>query len=172
VPDLEHRIVHLGPIRIEPRIIVYATIIQLTAFALLDTRSIEGRISWLNLLLISMGPMLALALAHTFSEVLDYHIRAGEHVSATTVRGVAVSNLQFLYVGLIPLLIAVILLPSDISMTGAVNIIFGIGIISLFGWGLVAARMAGRTLGRQLLFGLAYGIAGCIVVAMELILRH
>jgi hypothetical protein len=172
VPQPEHRILHLGPIRIEPRIIVYATIIQLTTFALIDTRNIEGRISWENLFLVSLGPMLALALAHTFSEILDYHIRAGDRVSLATVRELATTNLQFLYVGVIPLIVAVILLPTDETMTMAVNLIFLIGVISLFGWGFVAARLAGRTFGRQLLFGIGYGIVGCIVVGMELILHH
>lgn len=172
MPVPEHRILHLGPIRLEPRIIVYATIIQLTTFALLDTRNIADRISWDNLVLISLGPMLALALAHTFSEILDYHIRAGEYVSAATIREVTTSNLQFLYVGVIPLIVAVILLPTDETMTVAVDLIFLIGIISLFVWGAVAARMAGRSFGRQLLFGIGYGIVGCIVIAIELLLRH
>lgn len=168
----EPRILHLGPIRLQPRIIVYATIIQLTAFALLGSTEPVTRLAWQDLLLISLGPMFALALAHTFSEVLDHQIRASGHLAGQTLRKVITSNLQFLYVGLVPLVVALVLMPTEMTMNEAINIIFLIGVISLFVWGAVAARISGRSLGKQLLFGLGYGIVGSIVVVMELILRH
>jgi VIT1/CCC1 family predicted Fe2+/Mn2+ transporter len=156
-----------------PRIIVYATIIQLAAFAIFD----QGNdpitdFVYRNIIVVSLGPMFAVAVAHMFAEVLDHHIERGENFTLQEARPLLKQNLQFLYVGLAPLVIALPFLFTDVSANTVVNVIFVFGIASLFFWGALAARHSGRTPAKQLAFALAYGILGLLVVGIELFLAH
>lgn len=161
----------IGPIELQPRVIVYATIIQLATFAIFT----PGDAPWTSdqfgtLLAVSLGPMFALAMAHVFSEILDHDIRG--ILTKHNLREIFRSNIQFLYVGLIPIVIAIPLSLLDVSANATISTIFIVGLISLFAWGAIGARLAGRTFKEQLAFGFAYGLVGCVIVALELILRH
>jgi len=156
-----------------PRIIVYATIIQLAAFAIFDqgTDPINDFV-YRNIVVVSLGPMFAVAAAHIFAEVLDHQIGRGEYFRWREAAPLLRQNLQFLYVGLAPLVIALPFLLTDVSANTVINVIFAFGISSLFFWGALAARHSGRTPAKQLLFALAYGILGMLVVGIELVLAH
>ena len=156
-----------------PRIIVYATIIQLAAFAIFDqgTEPINDFV-YRNIIVVSLGPMFAVAAAHMFAEVLDHQIGRGENFRWREAGPLLRQNLQFFYVGFAPLVIALPFLLTDISANTVVNVIFAFGIASLFFWGALAARYSGRTPAKQLLFALAYGILGLLVVGIELVLAH
>jgi hypothetical protein len=165
------RSLDIGPIELQPRVIVYATIIQLSTFAFLNL----GGIPWtgdrfVTLITVSLGPMLALALAHMFSEILDHDIRG--LLFRDTLIQILRTNLQFLYVGAIPIVLALPTLLFGFYANTTINLIFLVGTISLFVWGAIGARLAGRSLKQQLVFGVAYGFIGCIIVAIELWIHH
>jgi hypothetical protein len=167
----KERSINVGPIQLQPRVIVYATIIQIATFALFQA----GDGPWtsdrfLSLIAISIGPMVVLALAHSFSEILDHDIRG--KLGRSGIRQILESNFQFLYVGLIPIVLAIPISLLDVTANTTVTLIFIVGIASLFAWGAVAARLAGRTLIGQLIFGVSYGLLGCIIVGLELLFRH
>lgn len=158
---------------INPRVIVYATIIQLAAFAIFDQGDTPiTEASFRNIITVSMGPMIAVALAHTFAEVLDHQILHGNRATWAGIRKLIAPNLQFLYVGIAPIIITLPLLFTDLTNNDVVNVIFVFGIASLFVWGLVAARSSGRPLRGQIIFSLAYGTLGIFVVGIELLLGH
>lgn len=156
-----------------PRVIVYATIIQLAAFAIFDQG--DGPVteaSFREIAAVSLSPMVAVALAHTFAEVLDHQIAHGNRFRWRDVGELVRPNLQFLYVGLAPIVIAI-----PFALTGAtndvvVNTVYAFGVASLFIWGFIAARGSGRPLRGQVLYALAYGILGLLVVGIELLLTH
>lgn len=161
----------IGPIQLQPRVIVYATTIQLATFAVLnvgDTPWTSDR--FLTLLAVSLGPMLALAMAHVFSEILDHDIRGV--LTRENLREIFRANIQFLYVGLIPIVIAIPLSLLEVSANTTILTIFIVGVVSLFTWGAIGARLAGRAFKQQLWFGFAYGLVGCLIVGLELLLRH
>jgi hypothetical protein len=165
------RSLDIGPIELQPRVIVYATIIQLTTFALFA----PGNATWTSdafwtLTAVSLGPMLALALAHMFSEILDHDIRG--LLFRNTLLEILRTNLQFLYVGVIPILLALPMRVFGLYANTTITLIFIVGTISLFIWGAIGARLAGRSLRQQLIFGVAYGFIGCGIVGLELLLRH
>jgi len=161
----------IGPIELQPRVIVYATIIQLTTFAFFTI----GDDAWtsdrfVTLIAVSLGPMFALAMAHIFSEILDQDIRGV--LSRENLREIIRSNIQFLYVGVIPIILSIPLSFFGLSANNTITVIFIVGTVSLFAWGAVGARLAGRSLRQQLVFGIAYGFIGCGIVGLELLLRH
>ena len=156
-----------------PRVIVYATIIQLAAFAIFDQG--DGPVteaSFREIAAVSLSPMIAVALAHTFAEILDHQIAHGNRFQWRDVGELVRPNLQFVYVGLAPILITI-----PFALTGAtndlvVNTVYAFGVASLFIWGFIAARRSGRPVRGQFLYALAYGILGLIVVVIELLLTH
>lgn len=156
-----------------PRVIVYATIIQLAAFSIFDQG--EGQVteaSFRAIAAVSLSPMVAVALAHTFAEVLDHQIAHGNHFQWRDVGELVRPNLQFLYVGLAPIIIAIPFALAGATNDLVVNTVYAFGVTSLFVWGFVAARGSGRPLRGQFLYALAYGILGLLVVGIELLLTH
>jgi hypothetical protein len=165
------RSVDVGPIQLQPRIIVYATIIQLASFAFFDA----GGNPWsedrfLTLIAVSLGPMFALAMAHIFSEILDHDVRG--ILSRANLQEIFRSNIQFLYVGIIPIILAIPMSLAGMEANTTISTIFVAGVLSLFVWGGIAARLAGRPTKQQLTFAIAYGLIGCVIVALELWLHH
>jgi len=158
---------------INARVIVYATIIQLAAFAIFDQgTSPISEATFRNIITVSMGPMIAVALAHTFAEVLDHQLARGNRFTWAEIGDLIKPNVQFLYVGLAPIVITLPLLFTSLTSNDVINIIFVFGVVSLFVWGFVAARSSGRPLRGQIIFSIAYGILGMLVVGIELLLGH
>jgi VIT1/CCC1 family predicted Fe2+/Mn2+ transporter len=158
---------------INARVIVYATIIQLAAFAIFDQGDTPiTEASFRNIITVSLGPMIAVALAHTFAEVLDHQLARGNHFTWADVVDIIKPNAQFLYVGLAPIVITIPFLFTNFTNNDVINIIFVFGVTSLFIWGFIAARSSGRPLRGQIIFSLAYGILGMFVVGIELLLGH
>lgn len=156
-----------------PRVIVYATIIQLAAFAIFDHG--DGPVteaSFREIAAVSLSPMIAVALAHTFAEVLDHQIAHGNRFRWRDVGELVRPNLQFLYVGLAPIVIAIPFAVAGVTNDVVVNTVYAFGVASLFIWGFIAARGSGRPLRGQVLYALAYGILGLLVVGIELLLTH
>ena len=163
----------VGPLWIEPRVVIYATLIQMTAYALFDVPDIPIALDGFNTLFwVAVVPMFALAVAHAFSEVLDLQIRLGRRMNWADVVVILHSNLQFLYVSLIPIILLSVAWLLGMDENNAVNMVLYVGIVSLAGWGAYGARQAGLRLWPCVLFGAAYACLGALVVLLEIFIRH
>ncbi|CAB4868143.1 unannotated protein [freshwater metagenome] len=171
----EHRDTRLkvGPIWVDPRIIVYATLIQITAFALYNEPDAPiGVQSFLQLIGVCVVPMFVLAVAHGFSEALDVQIRNQRRMTWRDRLAIFESNIQFIYVALLPSAVLVILWVLGWNEIAAVRLILGMGIVSLFFWGAYAAHAAGLPRWRWFSFALGYATLGMIVVTLEVFIAH
>lgn len=169
-PDLRLK---LGFVKIDPHAAIYATIMVMTSFALVD----EGPESlsdgpWLTLLGATIAPLFALASAHAFSDALDLQIREGHRLTRPDRLHIAAKNLQFMYVAIPPIVMLLIFVLLDIDASDAVGFIMLFGIASLFYWGVFAGKKAGLGPWRRVSFGVGYGVMGVIVLMVELILTH
>jgi hypothetical protein len=163
----------LGPLWIEPRVVIYATLIQMTAYALFDVPDVPIAIDGFSVLIwVAVVPMFALAVAHAFSEVLDLQIRLQRRMSWSDVLVILHSNVQFLYVSLIPVILLSLGWVLGVSQKTAVNSVLYLGVISLAGWGGYGARRAGLRRWTCVLFGAAYACLGALVVVLEILIRH
>lgn len=163
----------LGPLWIEPRVVIYATLIQMTAYALFDVPDLPIGIEGFNVLFwVAVVPMFALAVAHAFSEVLDLQIRLRRRMNWPDVVEILHSNLQFLYVSVIPIILLVLGWLIGLSQNDAVNLVLYLGVISLAGWGGYGARKAGLGAWTCVVFGAAYACLGALVVLLEILIRH
>lgn len=157
----------------DPHILIYSTIILLTAYAIYDEGDdplIDGR--WAEIIGISVAPLFALAMAHAFSDALDIQIRYGRRLTRHDRWHVLRTNLQFIYVGVPPSLLLIVLTLLDWSADDAVVLLLVLGLLSLFVWGVYAARAARLPAWRRVTFGIGYLVMGAFVLLVELLLTH
>lgn len=167
-------------LRPNPRILVYGTLIQLVALVLAsDSVAVDvaddqrmNLVAWWDFTLISVFPLVAVAVAHSFSEALDLQLREHRQLNWHDRLEIALANVQFLYIAIIPSLLLLLPLAQRWPVTDALDLLLACGVLSLFGWGILVARMAGLTVLRQLWYGLCYLVLGLGVVALEIFAMH
>jgi hypothetical protein len=158
---------------LDPHVLIYSTIILLTAYAIYDEGDgplNDGR--WAEVIGISLAPLFALAMAHAFSDALDLQIRYSRRLTRHDRLHVLRVNLQYLYVGIPPSILLIVLTLFDWGAEEAIGLMLALGLISLFMWGAYAARAARLPMWRRITFGLGYLVMGAFVLLVELILTH
>jgi hypothetical protein len=163
----------LGGVTFDAHRVIYATIILMTAYAIYD----EGTSpftsgSLMELFGVTVAPLFALTMAHAFSDALDLQIRNGRQLNRHDRRHLFFTNVQYLYVAIPPLLLSTVLALFHWDANEIVTIVLGLGVLSLFLWGVYAGRTAHVSRWRQAYFGFGYGIMGLFVIVIELILTH
>jgi hypothetical protein len=163
----------VGSLVLDPHVLIYSTIMLLTAYALYDEGTdvlVEG--AWAELAAISIAPLFALTMAHAFSDALDLQIRTGHRLTGAERRKIAADNVQYMYIAVPPIIVLGVLTLLDWDANDAVGLIMLLGLLSLAFWGAFAAYRAGLSWVRQLTFALGYGFMGLLVLIVELIITH
>jgi hypothetical protein len=178
--DVERLDLGAAALRPNPRILVYGTLIQLVALVLASD-AITGEVSddqrmnvaaWWDFTLISVFPLVAVAVAHAFSEALDLQVREHRRLTWHDRFDIALANVQFLYIAIAPSVLLLLPLAQRWSITDALDLLLACGVLSLFGWGILVARISGLSVLRQLWFGTCYLVLGLGVVALEIFAMH
>lgn len=158
---------------LDPHALIYSTIILMTSYALFDegTESL-GRQAWFEFVGIGFAPLFALAMAHSFSDALDFQIRNGRRLAGRDRRRLLLHNSQYLFAFVPAIVILGILTLATVDANVAVDIVMLVGLASLFFWGAFAAHKAKLHWIRQVTFGLSYGFMGFIVLIVELAITH
>jgi len=178
--DLNRLSLGTAALRPNPRILVYGTLIQLVALVIagdsVTTELADGRqmdlTTWWDLTLIAVFPLVAVAVAHGFSEALDVQVREHRKLTWHDRAEIALANVQFLYIAVIPSLILLPALAQRWPVTDALDLLLACGVLSLFGWGILVARTARLNILRQIWYGLSYLVLGLGVVALEIFAMH
>jgi hypothetical protein len=164
---------HVAGLPIDPRIAVYSTIILLSGFALVDVTDTEMSWgAWGKVFGAALAPVAAVAVAHGFADVLGLEVRTKKQLTSAALAHVVRHNLQFFYVAAIALLVLAPMLVLGISASQAVTIVILLGTGSLVGWGVLAARRVGLSWRGTLVYALAYGCIGVLVVWIKFWLTH
>ena len=158
----------------DPHRIIYATIILIATLSIYDDSIPEEFDSFTALALaaVMIAPLFALTMAHAFSDALDLQIKRGRRLNGHDRRHLLGLNLEYLYIAIPPLALALVLGPTSIAPEAIIDIIVVLGLISLFFWGMFAAQKAGLRRWGQIRFGVNYLAMGLIIVIVELILTH
>lgn len=158
---------------LEPRVNIYALIMLLATYAVLDTS--DETFTWWSyaeLLAISFITLLALGAAHYFSEVLDLHIREGRRITWAERRELLATNARFLAMGVFVAIILLIPLVFQWTEDSADALLFFAGLGALFAWGIYAGLAAKLSKPRVLLFGFNYLVVGFLIVILKLLVSH
>jgi len=164
---------HLWRLSLDPHRIIYSTIMLMTAYAIYDegTDPLSER-SFVVLIGLSIAPVFALSMAHAFSDALDIQIRYGRRLTGHDRRHLFLSNLQYLYVAIPPLIVMAVLGLLGWDANDVLGLVQLLGVLSLGWWGWYAGSKAGAGLARRAWFAVSYTVMGLVVIAIELILTH
>lgn len=168
-----HSHIRVFGLRLDPHRLIYATIIMLVALAIFDdTVDPFTGSSVADVFVVVLLPLLALSLAHGFSDALDIQIRSRRRLTRADRLHVLSTSVQYLLVGIPVLVLAVVFALTGIDVHLASDFGQALGIISLLLWGGYAARSAGLTVWAQVRFALIYGFIGLMIVIVELLFAH
>lgn len=160
--------------RFDPHRVIYATIIlmvTLTAAGDVDIDVIQGK-GLGDLATVAFFPLLALSMAHSFSDALDIQIRTGQRLTRADRLRLLRDALQYLAVGIPTIVIGLAVAIFGAEETLAVDISVDLYALSLVFWGAYAARSAGLGPWAQARFGLVYGFLGFAIVIVEYAVLH
>lgn len=164
------RPVMLGPLRINVATWVYTTVTLMSVLTVYD--------GWADLIkpagiaLLVVGPTVALALAHTFAEGLDYTVEHGRGISWDRAKFLIGEFLQFVMVAVPPLVVlAVTAWVLQKPPRECLRSMLVLGVLSLGFWGALAGWRSGMRDWR-LLVSTVLGLGlGLVVFAFQLVLK-
>ena len=163
----------IGRLSMDPHQIIYGTIMLMTAYALYDEgHDPLGGGPLLAIIGVSIAPLFALAMAHAFSEALDFQIRHSRRLTWADRWTVLGGNLLYLLLAVPPAIVMIILTLFGWNANQVVTVVQILGLATLAFWGAFAARKAGLGVPRQITIAQSYGVMGVIVIAVELIITH
>jgi hypothetical protein len=168
---------HRPPMRrhsfIDPHNIVYATIILLVAMDVLQFRAEEGDgVSLPEFLVLTIGPLVMVAVAHSFAGAIEIQVRQRRRLVATDYRRLGVTVLQYVSVALVPCLIAIGFSASGGEPISAAAVTEVLGLISLLLWGYYAGWASGRGQLGRIGNSVLYGFVGLVIILLELAVTH
>jgi len=160
----------LGPFHVDVAAWVYATVTVMSVLVVYD--GWEDRKRYIGVVLVVVMPTIALALAHLFADVLDFHVR--RHRSPTgPERWQQIGHAgQYLLVAVPPLLVLVVtgFIPG-IDLRGSITCMLWFAVLSLGFWGWIAGRRAGLG-GWRLVAAAGMGLLiGLIVIGTQILLK-
>ena len=99
-------------------------------------------------------------------------IRLGRKLNRTDRRRLLKANAEYMYIAIPPIAITIALAFTAMRGNNIIDIVLWLGLISMFFWGMFAARKAELPRGRQVRTGLNYAVMGLLVLLIELVLTH
>jgi hypothetical protein len=162
-------VVAVGPVRIPVGLWVYGTVTLLSVLVVFEGwQDLRGPFA---VVLVTVGPAIALMLAHLFGEALDEHIRLHRPLRRHEWREAVVDSAVFLLM-VVPLLAVLLVgqvLRLDLGVT--VRLMLWLGVLSLGFWGWLAGRHAGLRGWRLVGSAVAGLVIGLVVISLQLILK-
>ena len=167
--DVDHALT-LGRLRIDVAAWVYGTVTVMSVLAVYD--GWEDRKRYLGVVLVVLAPTVALALAHLFAQVLDFHVRRHRAPTRREWWHMTEHATQYLLV-VVPLLVILIVtgfIPG-IDLRGSITCMLVFATLSLGWWGWLAGRHAGLRRWRLIGASGAGLLIGMIVIGMQILLK-
>jgi hypothetical protein len=121
--------------------------------------------------LVIIGPILALGVAHFFSEVVQAFAEHQRPLTAAEWRWHARDQLHLLLAAVPPLLVLAVGWLGPLNARSTIAVLLWTGVATLMGLSALAAERAGMG-GRRLVFAsLSGGLVGLLVIALQILLK-
>lgn len=173
VPPREDLKLSILGLQFDPHRLIYSTVILMTALAIYDPGpETAGKSVLVTIIAVTVAPLFALTMAHVFSDALDLQIKLGRRLHGRDRRHLLASNLEYMYIAVPPILLAIVLSLSGMEAVPIIDAVLWLMLATLFLWGVYAARCARLGGWTQVRFGLSYGVMGLIIVLIEIALTH
>jgi hypothetical protein len=165
--DPEH--LRIGPLEVRLERVVYATVVLMSVLAVYDGWA--ELTSFLGVAIVIVAPLVALGVAHLFSEVIEEHYRLQRPLTGAEWRRLSLGQLRILVAGVPPLVILGIGWLSPLDERRTIAVLLWTGVATLVVLSLVAARRAGIRGWRLAVAGLGGGLVGLIVISLQVLLK-
>lgn len=157
----------------DPHNIVYATIILLVSMDVVQYGASESDpVSLSDFLVLAIGPLIMVAIAHSFAGAIEVQVRQRRLLAREDYRHLGSTVLQYACVALVPSLIGMALWATGQDLVTAARITSGLGLVSLLLWGYYAGRSAGHGAAGRIGNALIYGFVGLLIILLEIAVSH
>jgi hypothetical protein len=123
-------------------------------------------------LIVVLMSQLVFWLAHAYAETLGHQLRSESRISGESIREVMVREWPIAQSAGPTVVLMTLAIVGVITTPTATDIATGLAVVSLFAWGLAAARRSHDTPAHQLLVGCASAGLGLLIVALELAIHN
>jgi hypothetical protein len=148
--------------------IVYATITVMSVLIIYDGWQ---TLRLIDVVLVIVGPIIAMFIGHIFSAALAKQIEIGRPLSRSDAMLIVGSESRFLLLAVPPVAIVSVLYAFNVSLTEAIRVTLWAEAASLGYWGFVAARRGGIVGWRVMAFVAAGLIVGVAVLLLQVALQ-
>jgi hypothetical protein len=163
----EEPVVRFRGIDLDLESLAYATVVVMSVLAVYS--------NWQNLsfaaaALVVIAPVLALAVAHAFSEVMHAHALNQRPMTGQEWRSTALHQTQLLIAALPPMIVLVIgrLTPGTLNVRA---VVLGTGVVTLIALAALASRRAGYRGWKWVVASLTGGLIGLLVILLQVLLK-
>lgn len=165
----DREVLRIRGLRVSIERLVYATVVLMSVLVVYDGWA--DLTTYAGVAAVIIGPILALAVAHLFSEVFELHFARQRPLTREEWREVVLDQLHLLLAAVPPLVILGIGWLSPLDERRTIAVLLWTGVLTLMGLSLLAARRAGFhgwRLGAACLSG---GVVGLIVISLQIVLK-
>jgi hypothetical protein len=168
--DLDDReVLRIRGLRVSIERLVYATVLLMSVLVVYDGWA--DLTTFAGVAAVIIGPILALAAAHLFSEVFELHFAKQRPLTRAEWREVALDQVHLLLAAVPPLVILGIGWLSPLDERRTIAVLLWTGVLTLMGLSLLAARRAGLRGWRLAVACLSGGFVGLIVISLQIVLK-
>lgn len=148
--------------------VVYGTITLMSILIVYDG---WAQLRFRDVVVVIVGPVLAMFLAHLFAATLAKQVELGRAVTGAERATIVRSESRFLLLAVPPVVVVGILTLAGLSVSASIRCLVVLGAVSLGCWGGVAGRRAGMTGGRLVLAVAAGLVIGALVLGLDAFLQ-
>jgi hypothetical protein len=165
----DREVLRVRGLRVSIERLVYATVVLMSVLVVYDGWA--DLTTYAGVAAVIIGPILALAVAHLFSEVFELHFARQRPLTREEWREVALDQLHLLLAAVPPLVILGIGWLSPLDERRTIAVLLWTGVLTLMGLSLLAARRAGFHGWRLAAACLSGGLVGLIVISLQIVLK-
>ena len=165
----DREVLRVGGLLVSIERLVYATVVLMSVLVVYDGWA--DLTTYAGVAAVIIGPILALAVAHLFSEVFDLHFRLQRPLTRAEWREVSLDQVHLLLAAVPPLVILGLGWISPLDERSTIAVLLWTGVLTHMALSLVAARRAGLRGWRLALACLSGGVVGLIVISLQIVLK-
>jgi hypothetical protein len=148
--------------------LTYATVVVMAVLAVYTGWT---QLSFAAAALVVIAPVLALAIAHAFSEALHAHAAHQRPLTAAEWRSTAWHQVHLLLAAVPPLIVLTLGRLTSLDVRSITRTLLATGVVTLIGLTSIAARRAGYRGAKWLAASLTGGLIGLVVISLQVALK-
>jgi hypothetical protein len=169
VTEADPEVVRIGGLQVSLERMTYATVVLMSVLVVYD--GWEQLATFIGVAAVILGPILALAVAHFFSEILQAYAEHQRPLTFPELRWHARDQVQTLLAAVPPLIVLGLGWISPLDARGTIELLLWTGMVTLIGLASIAGRRAGLRGLRWFVISLSGGVVGLIVISLQIILK-